>query len=633
VKVQRTTGFNYGMAVNYDSYSYDMMGRLTQIQDSGRNFTATVTNDMNGNIIEVSESPGAVSTFTYDNENRLTEFTIGLTGFSAEHTYDGFNRLIKTDATVGLNTTNYEHTYAGKRHLGNIDVTNQQQPVNGKVWRWEGGAGTPSADPIEAPQRSSASGTQYYMLNDERTIEKRSYQVGSVVAGDTNDDSRYAEWQHVNGAVVPMRVQIGVPSELFSAYAITLDADRASSAATNHALQLGATDLEYEVTRVKSPVIGRDMNPMGRGDGTYYCNGGNTRGRKLMIEGAKPRFLGSITTGYGSSVNNCYGTGCGLGLGTGPGTGGTNGAGGGAGGNGDSGGARNGGTGGQDDGGPDSCHIVWNRMQTRCHRVEGCISEGCMWDHKRYVMSCFDHCTKEQCDELKDRIYELGELRPEPLFPWCQPGVPCSSINEPCYDLLVDAPCDPPAGNLSACLCSGLCLDECMILNGLGPLCVSECDEPIDSVPKLPVMGCDADEEGIIQKAFADICGMFRSCRYPGCMEDHESVAECIKQYCKGERPLPTVRCIKWPRDWLDYIVNCAGGRVGFTAKTSARIGLCPKYFNCVMHIAINCCAAQLFHELIHTCQPVWKRVLRIPAENEAWYLQEECYIGSKDGC
>ncbi len=204
---------------------------------------------------------------------------------SADHTYDGpgrlwrrrrrvnFNRLIKsptrqsrygdgaTDATLDANTTNYEHVAAGKAHLGNIDVTDEEEPVNGKVWRW--GAG----EPIECPQRSSASNTQYYMVNDERTIEKRSYQVGSVTAGDYNDDSRYAEWQQVNGAAVPCCMSAGaIPSELFSAYDITLDADRASSAATSHALQLAATDLEYEGTRVKSPVLGRDLNPLGRGE-------------------------------------------------------------------------------------------------------------------------------------------------------------------------------------------------------------------------------------------------------------------------------------------------------------------------------------------------------------------------------
>lgn len=82
-------------------------------------------------------------------------------------------------------------------------------------------------------------------------------------------------------------------------------ADRASSAATNYALQLGATDLEYEVTRVKSPVIGRDMNPMGRGDGAYYANGGNLPfGASLAVRGAKPWFLGEIAYGFGNAVNN-----------------------------------------------------------------------------------------------------------------------------------------------------------------------------------------------------------------------------------------------------------------------------------------------------------------------------------------
>lgn len=91
------------------TYSFDRLRRLTQIQDAGRNYTGTVTNDMNGNITEVTEViPGVMnvtSTFTYDastslsalslpkgNENRLTEFTIGLAGFSAAHTYEGFNR-------------------------------------------------------------------------------------------------------------------------------------------------------------------------------------------------------------------------------------------------------------------------------------------------------------------------------------------------------------------------------------------------------------------------------------------------------------------------------------------------------------------------------------------------------------
>jgi len=45
-----------------------------------------------------------------------------------------------------------------KRHLGNVDVTDEENPVNGKVWRWEAG------EVMEAPQRASASGVQYYMV-------------------------------------------------------------------------------------------------------------------------------------------------------------------------------------------------------------------------------------------------------------------------------------------------------------------------------------------------------------------------------------------------------------------------------------------------------------------------------------
>jgi len=131
--------------------------------------------------------------------------------------------------------------------------------------------------------------------------------------------SSSADWpssygQQINSAVVPTRVALTPnPSELFNAYAVSLDADRASSAATNHALQLAATDLEYEVTRVKSPVLGRDLNPMGRGDGTYYANGGNAAlSASVAIRGAKPKLIGESTSGFGSSMNNqCCGAGAG----------------------------------------------------------------------------------------------------------------------------------------------------------------------------------------------------------------------------------------------------------------------------------------------------------------------------------
>jgi len=45
------------------------------------------------------------------------------------------------------------------------------------------------------------------------------------------------------------------------------------------------------------------MNPMGRGNGTYYPNGGNVSA-SIAIRGAKPSFVGERAFGYGNSVNN-----------------------------------------------------------------------------------------------------------------------------------------------------------------------------------------------------------------------------------------------------------------------------------------------------------------------------------------
>jgi len=50
----------------------------------------------------------------------------------------------------------------------------------------EGGAGAVDNAPIEAPQRSTASGGSYYMVNDEKNLQRKSYRVAAVTAGDYN---------------------------------------------------------------------------------------------------------------------------------------------------------------------------------------------------------------------------------------------------------------------------------------------------------------------------------------------------------------------------------------------------------------------------------------------------------------
>ena len=82
---------------------------------------------------------------------------------------------------------------------------------------------------------------------------------------------------------------------------IALSSDRGS-------LEIAGVSLLYEGTRVKSYLLGRDLNPMGRGDGSLYAEGmfsaGNTR----------PRPNSKSIGGKGNSVNNSYcppGGGCG----------------------------------------------------------------------------------------------------------------------------------------------------------------------------------------------------------------------------------------------------------------------------------------------------------------------------------
>ena len=99
--------------------------------------------------------------------------------------------------------------------------------------------------------------------------------------------------------------EAGSRSELFSAYSTTLDADRSTLPVGRLSTMIVQTDLEYEQTRVKNPAIGRDLNPLGRGDGSYYPDGGNAASMaSVAIADAKPRFVGKITYGFGSSMNN-----------------------------------------------------------------------------------------------------------------------------------------------------------------------------------------------------------------------------------------------------------------------------------------------------------------------------------------
>jgi hypothetical protein len=88
------------------------------------------------------------------------------------------------------------------------------------------------------------------------------------------------------------------PSELFSHRNPTYSENTIALPSDRGALEISDTNLMYEGTRVKTWIIGRDVNPGGRGDGGYYAQGGFSAGSLRPMPTVSPIF------GFGNSVNN-----------------------------------------------------------------------------------------------------------------------------------------------------------------------------------------------------------------------------------------------------------------------------------------------------------------------------------------
>jgi len=401
-------------------------------------------------------------------------------------------------------------------------------------------------------------------------------------------------------------------------------ADRTSSAATNHALQLGATDLEYEGTRVKSPVLGRDLNPLGRGDGVYYCNGGNAVGRKFFIDEAKPWFSLPERQGFGNSMNNCGpGGNCSIGGAAGPGAGA--GAGGGTGeegGAGDGGGVGSGGGGGGigGEGGEPRCHVLYNGMYWRDCPLVGA---GCIWTtckdpgSPEYVYSCFNRCTYGECKQLQELVWDAGDV-----FCWCtwQGGV--AQDYPPIVALFTQSLSEGPGSPLADCLSSGLCLDECIDKAG-GKVCTGDpCDVPPEPpTPSIISPTCTSSQRRRLEDSLKRIClhlglTLPEGCEHE-CLSDYE-FKQCLRDICAGKRSV-RFKCLT-DDNW--YCKLFGHNQPAFTWWW--RIWLCPDFFRPIDYVFDS----RLFHELLHWCEPgiEWEPPWGGgPVERR----QEKCYPGT----
>jgi len=290
-------------------YTYNAWGNVTQVTENVNlnNYVAAVTSDANGNITEIDETwngqDSLANTFEYDFENRLVEHDCASVGVTVEHKYDGLGRLLRTDRTVaGPTTTTFEHVRDGLKVVGNIDATNTN---TAPTW-----TNHPNAlKPVESQQLQTNSAVQFINVSDEIAPARRTYNPSTSAAGDTSAIASKGRLVLVNGALPAVQGQTTTyPSELFSQRNMTYNENSIALSSDRGALELSGVNLMYEGTRVKSWLIGRDMNPAGRGDGSHYALG------DFEIGSVRPVPTSTPVRGRGNSVNNSYcppGGGCG----------------------------------------------------------------------------------------------------------------------------------------------------------------------------------------------------------------------------------------------------------------------------------------------------------------------------------
>jgi hypothetical protein len=88
------------------------------------------------------------------------------------------------------------------------------------------------------------------------------------------------------------------PPEVFPVRSLTVTENDVALPAERGNLEYAGLSLVYEGNRVKSALLGRDLNPLGRGDTSFYPVGA------LSLKNVTPKGLTYVWMGNGNSVNN-----------------------------------------------------------------------------------------------------------------------------------------------------------------------------------------------------------------------------------------------------------------------------------------------------------------------------------------
>jgi hypothetical protein len=151
--------------------------------------------------------------------------------------------------------------------------------------------------PIESQQLQTNASQQYINIADEYSPARLTYHPSTSAAGDTSTVNAKGSYSVINGSAPPINATT-LHSELFYHRNMTVNQNSIALSSDRGSLEIAGVSLLYEGTRVKSYLLGRDLNPMGRGDGALYAEGmfsaGNTR----------PISINLSYVGIGNSISN-----------------------------------------------------------------------------------------------------------------------------------------------------------------------------------------------------------------------------------------------------------------------------------------------------------------------------------------
>jgi YD repeat-containing protein len=343
------SGASYGITENL-SYTFDGLNKLTAITDSVETrYACVVTCDGNNNITQLDEIMSGAGTvppfqnnhlysiFEYDDLNRLAKHktkawvaggTNNWVWVERQHEYSAIGALVRsgyrtyTDGTTPPSYNRSEHSYDQQTwNFVQNTQTSGAPPARGTRWVWAGAQNAGYGN-LFGPNSDTASQNAYTINAAEAmrgaNIPNRRTFINPSTEGDKRElwgqgrpmgKDSVAAWstgtvsQAANNHMNPVTSRL-----VFEGTVSSTDYSRITDMREKGRIGIFGTGFSYAGAsgRVTSETLGRDLNPLGRGDGMAYVGGGQIVGRSAQNLGSiLPALPGANhSRGSGNSVNN-----------------------------------------------------------------------------------------------------------------------------------------------------------------------------------------------------------------------------------------------------------------------------------------------------------------------------------------